>query len=106
MTPFMRGRLGAALVGFFLLGQIVVFWASVSGHEQFSIFCTGPASSSLSWLFSGLHLLFLGLLMLGLLSMKVARLRGPYLALLTLALVMLPVQARFVHGGVLSCDGP
>ena len=106
MTSFIQGRLGAALVVIFLLGQIVVLWASVSGHEQFSVFCTGPASSSLSWLFRGLHLLFLALLMLGLLSMKVVKLRGHYLALLTLALVMLPVQARFVHRGVLSCDGP
>ena len=102
----MRGRPGATLVGSFLLGQVVILWASVSGHEQFSVFCTGPASSSLSWLFGGLHLLFLVLLILGMLSLKVIKLREPYIALLALALVMLPVQARFVHRGALSCDVP
>ena len=102
----MRGRPGATFVGSFLLGQVVILWASVSGHEQFSVFCTGSASSSLSGLFGGLHLLFLVLLMLGLLSIKVVRLRGSYLALLTIALIMLPVQAHFVHRGVLSCDVP
>jgi hypothetical protein len=106
MASFIRGRLGAALVGFFLLVQLAVLWMSVSGFEQFSIFCTGPATSKLSWLFGGLHLLFLALLLLGLLSIKAIRLRAPYLALLTAALVILPVQGSFVHRGVLSCDAP
>ena len=102
----MRGRLGAALVGLFLLAQLGVLWLSVSGYEQFSIFCTGPASSHLGWLFGGLHLLFLALLLLGLVSMKAVRLRTVYLAALTAALVTLPVQGTFVHRGVLSCDAP
>ena len=106
MTYLTRGRLGVALIAFFLLGQVGLLWASVSGHEEFSVFCTGPASSNLSWLFGGLHVLFLCLLMLGLLSITAVRLRSSYLALLTFALVMLPVQANFVHRGLLSCDGP
>lgn len=106
MTSFIRGRLGGALVAFFLLGQLGLLWASVSGFEQFSVFCTGPASSNLSWFFGGLHLLLLALLMLGLLSIKAVRLRAYYLALLAFALFMLPIQGSFVHRGVLSCDGP
>ena len=102
----MRGRLGAALVGLFLLVQLGVLWLSVTGYEQFSIFCTGPASSNLSWFFGALHLLFLAVLLLGFVSIRAARLRAPYLAVLTAALVILPVQGSFVHRGVLSCDGP
>lgn len=94
------------MVGFFLVVQLGVLWISVSGHEQFSIFCTGPASSNLSWLFGGLHLFFLALLLLGLLSLKAIKLRAPYLVLLTAALVILPVQGGFVHRGVLTCDVP
>ncbi len=102
----MRGRLGAALVGFFLLVQLGVLWLSLSGYEQFSVFCTGSASSNLSWLFGGLHLLFLAMLLLGFVSIKAVTLRAPYLAVLTAALVILPVQGSFVQRGVLSCDAP
>ena len=94
------------MVSFFLLVQLGVLWLSVTGYEHFSIFCTGPPSSNLSWLFGGLHVLLLAVLLLGVVSMKAVRLRAPYLALLTAALVILPVQASFVHRRVLSCDGP
>lgn len=94
------------MVGFFVLVQLGLLWISVTGHEQISIFCSGSAFSNLSWVFGGLHLLYLCLLFLGLLSIKAVKLRAPYLALLAAALVMLPIQANLVHRGVLSCDGP
>jgi hypothetical protein len=108
MASFFRTRLGAGLVGLFLLVQLGVLWVSVSvsGYEQTSVFCTGPTSSRLSWAFGGLHLLFLALLVMGLLSIKALRLRAPYVGLLTAALVILPVQASLVHRGVLQCDLP
>lgn len=92
MASFLRGRFGAAFVGVFVVVQLGLLWISLTGHEQFSIFCSGPASSNLSWVFAGLHLLFLALLLVGLLSIKAIKLRGAYLALLAAALVMLPVQ--------------
>lgn len=94
------------MIGLFLVVQLSLLWISVTGYEQFSMFCSGSASSNLSWLFGGLHLLFLALFFLGLLSIKALRLRAPYVALLAAALVTLPVQGDLVHRGVLSCDGP
>ncbi|MEO6247869.1 MAG: hypothetical protein ABIO85_04710 [Sphingomicrobium sp.] len=60
----------------------------------------------LSWLFGGLHLLFVALLVVGPLSLVFWKLRAPYVGILIAALVILPVQANLVHRGVLSCDGP
>jgi hypothetical protein len=106
MVSMLRGRPGAALVAFFLLLQLGILWASVSGYEQISIFCTGPATSNLSWVFGARHLLFLALFVMGLLSIRATALRVPYLALLTVALIILPVQASLVHRHALSCDAP
>ena len=106
MSTFFHGRLGAALVGLFLLVQLAGLSISVSGYEQVSLFCTGPAASKLGWLFGGLHLLFLALLMCGALSFVFPRLRLPYVVILCAALAVLPVQASLVHQRVLSCDAP
>ncbi len=106
MVSFLHGRLGTALVASLLLLQVCVGWASLSGYEQISVFCTGPASSGWGWLFGGLHLLFLALVVLGLLSLRAIRVRALYIAFLTAALVLLPLQASLVQRGVMSCDVP
>ena len=106
MASFIRGRQGAALVAFFLLVQVAVLWTSVGGYEEISAFCTGPSSSKLSWLFGGLHLLFLALLVAGPLSFAFWKLRAPYVGILIAALIILPVQASLVNQRVLSCDAP
>lgn len=73
---------------------------------EISVFCTGPASSPLSLLFGLLHLLFVGLLLVGVVSLAIPRLRMLYIALLAAALIMLPAQAMLVSDGALTCDGP
>ena len=94
------------MVAFLLLVQLAVLSISVNGYEQVSVFCTGPASSKLGWLFGGLHFLFLALLAVGPLSFAFLKLRAPYAGILIAALLMLPVQASLVQHRVLSCDGP
>jgi succinate-acetate transporter protein len=106
MSTYFYGRRGAGLVAFFLLVQLAVLAVSVSGYEQISIFCTGPATSKLSWLFGGLHLLFLALLVVGALSFVFVRFRAPYVGILCAALALLPVQASFIGQRLMSCDVP
>jgi hypothetical protein len=85
---------------------VVLFWLSMDAYMSISIFCTVSASSHLGLLFSLLHLLFIGLIVLGILSFPLSRLRLPYIALLAAALAMLPVQGELVSDGIISCDAP
>ena len=106
VTAFLTGQRGIALVASLLLLQVIVFWLSMNIWMQISVFCTGPASSPLSIPFGLLHLLLLVLSLFGLTSLRVARLRLPYIVVLTLALILLGVQALLVANGLLTCDGP
>jgi hypothetical protein len=56
--------------------------------------------------FGVLHFAFLGLLGVGLVSLRFRKLRLPYVVLVIAALAMLPVQASLVSHGALGCDGP
>ena len=106
MFAFAQDRRGTALVAFLLLVQGVLLWLSMDAYKAISLFCTGPSSSGLSLPFGLLHLVFLALLLLGLMSLFVSRLRLPYIALLTAALLLLSIQPVLVWNGILSCDGP
>jgi hypothetical protein len=73
---------------------------------QISFFCTGPASNPLGLLFGLIHLLFFGLLFLGVLSLRFSEFRLAYVGLLAAALLTLPAQALLVERHDLSCDAP
>ena len=106
MFAFTQGRRGAAIVAAILFIQLAVFALSMDAYTQISVLCTGPASSGLSWPFGLLHIAFLALFLIGILSFALPTLRLLYIALMTVALLMLPVQASLVSNGTLSCDGP
>jgi hypothetical protein len=106
MIKLSLGRSGVVVVSTLLGLQLLVLALSVAGFMQISPFCAGPRSSSLGKLFGDLHLLFVGLLVLGFLSLRFPPLRLPYAALLALALCTLPLQARLVSSGQLTCDVP
>lgn len=108
MVGFITGRRGTGLIALLLVAQTGILWLSMDAgaYSAVSVFCTGPADSRIGFLFGLLHLLLLGLLLTGLLSLRIARLRLPYIGVLTAALVLLPVQATLVSNGSLSCDGP
>lgn len=98
------GSKGWRPVAALLLLQFIALLLS----ERFlwSIFCTGPASSNLGMFFGLVHLLFLGLLILGLVSLFAPRGRLAYITLMLLTLPLLPAQAWLVEQGKLSCDAP
>ena len=100
------GTRGAVLVGTMLALQLIVLFFSLGPAIEVSAFCAGPAASPIAVIFSGLHLLFLALLVVGASSLRFAGLRLPYAALLLVALCALPIQARLVSSGQLQCDGP
>jgi hypothetical protein len=85
-----------------LLVQFVAL--SLSNRFLWSIFCTGPASSNVGIFFGLVHLLFLILLMLGLVSLLASRARGAYITLMLVSLPLLPAQAWLVEQGTLTCD--
>lgn len=58
----------------------------------------------LAGVFGGLHLAFLALAVLGIVSLPLARLRLTYAVLLMLGIAALPIQAKLVSAGQLSCD--
>jgi len=106
MIEFANGKRGTVAVAILLIFQASLFVLSMDALMEMSVFCTGPASSALSVPFGLLHLLFVGLLLMGITSLVVAKLRLPYIALLTVALLMLLVQVLLVWNDVLICDGP
>ena len=108
MVRFISDRRGAILVAALVMAQLALFMLSMDAgtYAKISIFCTGPASSRLSFLFGLLHLHLALLLLVGALSLKIARLRLVYVGLLTVSVGMLAVQADFVSQGTLTCDGP
>jgi hypothetical protein len=96
-----RGRWAVAAL---LLVQLVALL--LSDRFLWSIFCTGSAPSNLGTFFGLVHLLFVGLLMLGLVSLFAPRARMAYITLLLVALPLLPAQAWLVEQGKLTCDVP
>jgi hypothetical protein len=102
MIEFMDGKRGWFVVAALLLIQAGLFVLSLVAFFEMSFLCTYSASLR----FGLLHLVFLGLFVLGVGSLSVVGLRLPYIVLLTLALLMLSVQVALVWKGVLVCDGP
>jgi hypothetical protein len=96
----------APAVVFMLILQVVVLSLSLETYHEISIFCTGPATGWIQWTFALLHLSFLGLLALGLVSLIWRSARPAYLILIFLGLAALPVQATLVLSRVLKCDLP
>lgn len=101
-----RARRGALLIVALLALQLLLLLASFGPLLEVSVFCAGPSSSTVAGLFGAVHLLFLGLLLLGALSFRFTSLRMPYAALLLLGLAALPMQASLVSNGQLKCDPP
>jgi hypothetical protein len=95
-----------AIIVLMLIFQIVTLGISLNSHPEISIFCTGPADGWLQWAFSLLHLSFLGLFALGVISLKWHRAKPLYIVALLIGLAALPVQAKLVHSKVLQCDAP
>jgi hypothetical protein len=108
MARFINDRGGAVLVTALLILQLALFLLSMDAgaYAKISVFCTGPASSRLGLLFGLLHLLFVVLWLVGLLSLQLTRLRMIYVGLLAASLGMLAVQAVFVFEGTLTSDSP
>lgn len=100
------GRFGRILVAALLATQLLLLWLSLGSLDRISIFCTGPRSSVVGGAFGILHLLFLGLALLGGISLRVAQLRLLYAVLLLMGFAALPLQASLVADGTLRCDGP
>ncbi len=88
-----------------LVGQLAILWWSLDGFLALSVFCT-VATTPMLWVFNGLHYVYAGLALLGLLSLRWARARLPYLMLLLVTALALPVQLWPVQHGYLTCDGP
>ena len=84
----------------FLLGMDAGAFASIT------VFCTGPASSGMGMMFGVSHLLFMGLFVVGIVSLGLNGARLAYIRLLTVAVSMLPVQAAMVSNGTFSSDFP
>ena len=96
----------APVIVVMLVFQIVMLGVSFGSHPEISILCTGPAPGSVQWPFALLHISFLGLFALGVISLKYHRLRPFYLIVLLVSLAALPVQAKLVHSDKLQCDTP
>jgi hypothetical protein len=94
------------VVAALLVLQVVLLWFSLGVYSEISVLCTAPASKGLGLLFGLIHMLFLALLVLGLISFRFTAVRLPYIALLAAALVALPIQATLVNTGQLWCDTP
>ena len=84
--------------------QAAVLILSLDGYYEISVFCTGPQFSVLSPFFGLPHILFLGLLALGLASLIWRATRPVYFVLAVVGSAALPVQAMLVHKHVLTCD--
>ena len=108
MNSFIKSKRGAALVAAILILQAGLFLLSMDAGAfvGMSAFCTGPATSALSWVFGLVHLMLLGLFGLGIVSLPVSRARLSYIGLLAASLLMLILQTILVSHGVLTCDLP
>lgn len=100
------GKFGRLIVAALLVLQLSLLWLSLGPFDRASVFCTGPSSSAVATVFGALHLLFLALLVLGAISLRIARLRLLYALLLLLGIAALPLQANLVASGQLHCDAP
>ena len=94
-----------AIVSMLIL-QVAVLFVSLDAYYEISVFCTGPATSWLSWVFGLFHLSFLALLALGIASLAWREARPTYLIIIALGFAILPVQATLVHSHILTCDFP
>ena len=97
---------GKLAVTVMLVVQVVILLVSLESTYEISIFCTGPTSSTLSWIFGSLHFAFLGLLGLGFVSYSWRAARPFYLIAILVGLTVLPVQVLLVNSQVLQCDLP
>jgi hypothetical protein len=100
------GKHGRLVVAALLALQLLLLWLSLGPLYQISAFCTGPSSSAVAGVFGGLHVLFLGLVFLGLFALRFAHVRLIYVVVLLLGAAALPIQAKLVAEGELRCDGP
>jgi len=100
------GKHGRLIVAALLVLQAVLAWLSLGQFDRTSVFCTGPSSSGVATAFGGLHLLFVGVALLGVVSLRVSRLRVLYAVLLLFGVAVLPLQAQLVSKAVLRGDGP
>lgn len=108
VAAFINSTRGIAVVAALLLIQLGLFLLSMDAgaFTSISIVCTGPGSSIIGDMLGLLHLLLLVLFLFGIVSLALKPARLPYIALLTVALLMLPIQASLGSNGALSCDGP
>ena len=89
-----------------LVVQVLVLLIGLDAYYEVTIFCTGPTTSPYSWIFGSLHFAFLGLLGLGIASLRWRNSRPIYLILILVSLAALPMQMKLVHAQVLQCDLP
>ena len=106
MLARIQGSIGMAIVAALLIIQGAVFSLSMDALIQVSAFCAGPMSSLWGLVFGLVHLSLFVLLFVGLFALQNVRLRLTYIALVTMALFALPIQAVLVSQGTLSCDLP
>lgn len=108
MVLQIEDRRGLILVAFLLVIQGLLFWLSMQGDafSRISVFCTGSALRSLSLLFGLLHLLFIVVSVVGVLSLRFPKVRPIYIALIGMGLLTLPIQAVLVSNEILRCDVP
>jgi hypothetical protein len=106
MRQSLFGPRGTAIIAALLALQFAALIVASGPLLEMSIFCTGPASSTLGGFFGILHLLFLAAFVCGLLALLIPRLRFPYALFLLVALPSLPAQAWLVANDKLTCDFP
>lgn len=106
MREAILGTKGAAIIAACLALQVAVLAVASGFLFQMSVFCTGPASSTVGTLFGVVHLLFLIAFLAGAFSLFVSWLRPPYLLFLLAALPALPAQVWLVENRALTCDLP
>ena len=101
-----KSRRAALVVLLMLIFQLVMLGISFGSRPEISIFCTGFGHGWIQWAFAILHISFLGLLALGVMSLRWHRAMPFYLGALVVGLAALPLQAKLVHTKVLQCDVP
>jgi len=88
-----------------LVAQVALFVLSLDAFMAISVFCTVTTGASPPIL-GFVHLAYLGLFFIGVISLSWRRARLPYLAAISLALMALPLQVWLLENDRLQCDGP
>ena len=104
MSPERGNRILFAVI-VLLIAQVVLFLISLDTFMAISIFCSVTTGASPP-IFSFVHFAYLGLFLLGILSLFWRRVRLVYLVGISVALVALPVQVWMLENDKLQCDGP